>query len=255
MMIQRINSGYKKFDTLTNGGFRASSLIIVAGRPQISKTAFVLGIAKYVALKEKNSVAIFSFQASKEELVQKLISSNSCVSFEKIKNKTVDFSDWPKITKVAGELSQAPLYIDDTPNISISELNDKIYHLKKSHNIQLIILDSLEPTFANKERINSMQKDFSISRFFKDLACRLNIPLIVVAQLPLTVHCWRLSDLQNLGINELDADLILFLSRKDKDSFNEDNIKLELTKNRYGPLGSVELRLLKEYYRIEEVLG
>ena len=251
-MVQQINSGYKKLDALTNGGFRASSLIIVTGRPKIGKTAFVLGIAKYLALKEKRAVGIFSFQVSPEELAQKLISSDSYVSFKKIKNKTIDFSDWPKITKAAGELSQAPLYIDGAPNILLSELNNKIYHLKESYNIQLIILDSLEPTFANKERINFMQKDFSISYFFKDLACRLNIPLIVVAQLPLTAHWWRLSDLQNLGINELDVDLILFLSREDKDSSNGDNIKLELAKNRYGPLGSVKLRLLKEYYRVEE---
>ncbi len=258
--VTGIPTGYIDFDMKT-AGLQPSDLIIVAGRPSMGKSALALGMAEYAGVVEKIPVAIFSLEMSKEQLVQRMLCSHARVDANKVRTGYLSTSDWPRLTAAAGKLSEAPIFIDDRPAISVMELRAKARRLKLHHDIKLIILDYLQ-LMRGSNNIESRQQEISeISRSLKALARELNIPIIAVSQLSRSVenregHRPQLSDLRESGAIEQDADVVVLLLREEYYNPTEDNRGLAeviIAKQRNGPVGSVNLTFLKEYTRFENI--
>lgn len=238
-------------------GLQPSDLVLVAARPSMGKTAFVLNIAQYVAFKKDKCTAIFSLEMSKEQLVNRLFSLESQVDAQALRTGNMKDSDWEKLIEAAGIIGQSNLIIDDTPSISISELRSKCRKYKMEHGLDLIIIDYLQLMSGSVGgRSESRQQEISdISRSLKALARELNVPVIALSQLSRAVEQRpdkrpMLSDLRESGAIEQDADVVMFIYRDDyynKDTEHVNEAEIIIAKQRNGPIGTVTLTWLPQY--------
>ena len=237
-------------------GLQPSDLILVAARPSMGKTAFVLNIAQYVAFHSNLTAAIFSLEMSKEQLVNRMFSLESRVDAQVLRSGNLADSDWEKLIEAAGVIGASNLIIDDTPGISISELRSKCRKYKLEHDLKLVIIDYLQLMSGSGRSTDSRQQEISdISRSLKALARELNVPVIALSQLSRAVeqrpdHRPMLSDLRESGAIEQDADVVMFIYRDDyynKDSENKSIAEIILAKQRNGPIGTVNLVWLPQY--------
>lgn len=238
-------------------GLQPSDLILVAARPSMGKTAFVLNIAQYVAFKKDRATAIFSLEMSKEQLVNRLFSLESQVDAQALRTGNMKDSDWEKLIEGAGIIGKSKLIIDDTPGISVSELRSKCRKYKLERGLDLIIIDYLQlMTGSVGKRSESRQQEISeISRSLKGLARELNVPVIALSQLSRAVESRpdkrpMLSDLRESGAIEQDADVVMFIYRDEyynKDSEYKKQAEIIIAKQRNGPVGTVHLAWLGEY--------
>jgi replicative DNA helicase len=262
-LVTGVPSGFKDLDRMT-AGFQPSDLIIVAGRPSMGKTAFCLNVAQYAAIEKKNPVAIFSLEMSKEQLVIRMLCSEAHVEGTKLRSGFLSESDWPRLTIAAGNLSDAPIYIDDTAALSVLELRAKARRLKTERGgLGMLIVDYLQ-LMKGRARVESRQQEISeISRSLKALAKELNIPVIAVSQLSRkteerTGNRPQLSDLRESGAIEQDADLILFIYRDEVYNRSEENpnrgkAEIIIGKQRNGPIGKIELAFLDKFTTFKEL--
>ena len=252
--VSGLESGFTDLDLKTSG-LNPSELLIVAARPAMGKSAFVLNIAHHVAMNCKVPVMIFSLEMSKEQMVNRILCSEAEVDSMKVRTGDLDSEDWIKLGKASGNLAEAPIYIDDTPGLSSAELRAKCRKAKLEKDIGLVIIDYLQ-LMESKGRSESRQNEISeISRALKILAKELNVPVIALSQLSRAAetrpdHRPILSDLRESGSIEQDADIVMFLYRDDY--YNEDTEKKNvaeviIAKNRSGSTGTVELAWLGQY--------
>ncbi|MBE5821557.1 MAG: replicative DNA helicase [Clostridiales bacterium] len=251
--VTGVPSGFIDLDNRTSG-FQPANLVLIAARPAMGKSAFVLNIAQNAAIRHNTGVAIFSLEMAKEELVNRMLCSEAMVDSSKIRNGKMEDEDWVKLAKALGPLSEAPIYIDDTPGLSTMELRAKCRKLKLEKNIGLVIIDYLQLMKGSKSE--SRQQEISeISRSLKILAKELGIPVIALSQLSRAPeqrpdHRPILSDLRESGSIEQDADIVMFLYRDDY--YNEESEKKNvaeviIAKQRSGPTGTAELLWLGQY--------
>jgi len=259
--VTGIPTGYVDFDIKT-AGLQPSDLIIIAGRPSMGKSAFAIGIAEYAGVIEKVPTAIFSLEMSKEQLVQRMLCSHARVDAHKVRTGYLAVSDWPRLTAAAGKLSEAPIFIDDTPAISVMELRAKARRLKSHHGIKLIILDYMQLMRGTASNMESRQQEISeISRSLKALARELNVPVIAISQLSRAVesrtdHRPQLSDLRESGAIEQDADVVVLILREEYYNPSPDNqgvAEVIIAKQRNGPVGSFRLAFIKEFTRFDNL--
>lgn len=254
--VTGIPTGFIDLDYKTSG-LQPSDLILVAARPSMGKTAFVLNIAQHVAFKQNRAVAIFSLEMSKEQLVNRLFSLESYVDAQLLRTGNLKDSDWEKLIEGAGTIGRSNLIIDDTPGISISEMRSKCRKYKIEHNLELIIIDYLQLMSGSVgRRSESRQQEISdISRSLKALARELSVPVIALSQLSRAVeqrpdHRPMLSDLRESGAIEQDADVVMFIYRDDyyhKDTEHVNEAEIIIAKQRNGPIGTVTLTWLPQY--------
>lgn len=253
--VSGLESGFIDLDQKISG-LNPSALIIIAARPAMGKSAFVLNMAQFVAMHDKTPVMIFSLEMSKEEIANRMLASESEVDSMKIKNgNDLTSEDWLKLGQASGRLSDIPIYIDDTPGLSSAELRAKCRKAKLEKNIGLVIIDYLQ-LMESKTKSPSRQQEISeISRSLKILAKELQIPVIALSQLSRatesrTDHKPMLSDLRESGAIEQDADIVMFLHREDyynPETEKKNIAEVIIAKNRSGQTGSVELAWLGQY--------
>ena len=261
-LVTGVPSGFKELDRMT-AGFQPSDLIIIAGRPSMGKTAFCLNVAQYAAVENKIPVAVFSLEMSKEQLVIRMLCSEAHVEGTRLRTGFLNESDWPKLTIAAGNLSEAPIYIDDSAALSVLELRAKARRLKSERGLGMLIIDYLQ-LMKGRARVESRQQEISeISRSLKALAKELNIPVIAVSQLSRkteerTGNRPQLSDLRESGAIEQDADLILFIYRDEvynraEDNPNRGKAEIIIGKQRNGPIGKIEMAFLDKFTTFKEL--
>lgn len=256
--VTGIPTGFLDLDYKLSG-LQPSDLILVAARPSMGKTALVLNIAQHVAFRAGKTVAIFSLEMSKEQLVNRLFALEAQVDSQAIRTGNLKDSDWEKLIEGAGVIGKSNLIIDDTPGISVSELRSKCRKYKLEHNLDLIIIDYLQlMTGSVGGRSESRQQEISeISRSLKAVARELNVPVVALSQLSRAVESRpdkrpMLSDLRESGAIEQDADVVMFIYRDDyynKDSEKKGIAEIIIAKQRNGPIGTVELVWLPNYTR------
>lgn len=253
--VTGVATGFLDLDYRT-AGMQPSDLILVAARPSMGKTAFVLNIAEYVAFKQDKTVAIFSLEMSKEQLVNRLFAMESRVDSQHLRTGNLSDVEWEKLIESAGVIGKSNLIIDDTPGISISELRSKCRKYKLEHNLEMIIIDYLQLMSGNGKSTDSRQQEISdISRSLKALARELHVPVIALSQLSRAVeqrpdHRPMLSDLRESGAIEQDADVVMFIYRDDyynKDTEKKGIAEIIIAKQRNGPIGTVELVWLPDF--------
>ena len=254
--VTGIPTGFNDLDYKLSG-LQPSDLVLVAARPSMGKTAFVLNIAQYVAFKKEKGVAIFSLEMSKEQLVNRLFSLESQVDSQAIRTGNLKDSDWEKLIEGAGIIGKSNLIIDDIPGISVSELRSKCRKYKLEHDIQLVIIDYLQLMTGSVGRHSeSRQQEISeISRSLKALARELNVPVVALSQLSRAVEGRpdkrpMLSDLRESGAIEQDADVVMFIYRDEyynKDTEYKKQAEIIIAKQRNGPVGTVHLAWLADY--------
>lgn len=253
--VTGLATGFYDLDYKTSG-FQPSDLILVAARPSMGKTAFVLNLAQHIAVKSQVTTAIFSLEMSRDQLVNRLLSMESKVDSQLIRTGNLSANDWEKLIESAGDISQAPLIIDDTPGISISELRSKCRKYKLENNLGLVIIDYLQLMSGGNKRSDSRQQEISdISRSLKALAREIDAPVIALSQLSRACetrpdHRPILSDLRESGAIEQDADVVMFIYRDDyynKDTDKKNISEIIIAKQRNGPIGTVELVWLPNY--------
>lgn len=260
--VTGLPSGFIDLDKYT-AGFHPSDLIIVAGRPSMGKTSFALNVAQYVGLEERRPVAVFSLEMSKELLVQRLLCSEAQVDAQKVRRGFTTAKDIERLTNAAGLLSEAPVFIDDTPALSTLDMRARARRLKAEYDLSLIIVDYLQLARSSERSENRQQEISSISRSMKALAKELNVPVMALSQLSRAVetrgkdHRPMLSDLRESGAIEQDADLVLFLFRPEfydpDDPEKEGKAELIIGKQRNGPTGIVRLMFDKQYTRFRSM--
>ncbi|MDD6858473.1 replicative DNA helicase [Lachnospiraceae bacterium HCP1S3_C3] len=252
--VTGLPTGFTDLDVKTSG-FHGSELILVAARPAMGKTAFVLNIAQYMAFRKNITVAIFSLEMPKEQLVNRLFSLESHVDSQKIRTGNLEDGDWENLIESAGVIGKSNLIIDDTGGITVSELRSKCRKYKLEHNLGIIIIDYLQLMSGGK-RTESRQNEVSeISRSLKALARELDVPIIALSQLSRAVEGREdkrpmLSDLRESGAIEQDADVVMFLYRDEyynKDSDKKGIAEVIISKQRSGATGTVELVWLPQY--------
>ena len=257
--ITGIPTGFVQLDRLTSG-FQPSDLVVIAGRPSIGKTSFVLNIAEYAGIEAKIPLVIFSLESAKEQLVERLLCSEARVDSHKLRTGFLSEDDWSRLTDAAGVLAEAPIYIDDSANIGVLEIRAKARQLKAEHDIKMAIIDYLQLMEGDRRAENRQQQISEISRSLKALAKELNITVVAISQLSRAVEQRedkhpRLSDLRESGAIEQDADLVLSLYREYYYSGKpEDRGKAEviINKQRRGPTDKVDLIFISEYTRFED---
>ena len=254
--VTGIATGFLDLDYRT-AGLQPSDLILIAARPSMGKTAFVLNIAQHIAFKLNLTVAIFSLEMSKEQLVNRLFSLQSSVDAQNLRTGQLNDEEWEKLIESAGVIGRSSLFIDDTPGISIAELRTKCRKLKLEHNLSIIIIDYLQ-LMSGSGRSDSRQQEISdISRALKGLARELHVPVVALSQLSRAVeqrpdHRPMMSDLRESGAIEQDADVVMFIYRDDyynHDTEKKDIAEIIIGKQRNGPIGTVELAWLPRYTR------
>ncbi|MBQ8813166.1 MAG: replicative DNA helicase [Lachnospiraceae bacterium] len=255
--VTGVPSGFVDLDYMTSG-FQPSDMILIAARPSMGKTAFVLNIAQHVAFKKGKSVAIFSLEMSKEQLVNRLFAQESRVNAQNLRNGSLTDEDWDKLIESAGVIGNSRLIIDDTPSISISELRSKCRKFKLEQGLGMIIIDYLQlMTGSKKNQDNRQQEVAEISRSLKGLARELNVPVIALSQLSRAVESRTdkrpmLSDLRESGSIEQDADVVMFIYRDEyynKDTTDKGITEIIIAKQRNGPVGTVNLVWLAEFMK------
>ncbi|WP_243292723.1 replicative DNA helicase [Bacillus sp. FJAT-47783] len=253
--ITGIPTGFSDLDRMT-AGFQRNDLIIVAARPSVGKTAFALNIAQNVATKTDENVAIFSLEMGADQLVMRMLCSEGNINAQNLRTGNLTPEDWGKLTMAMGSLSNAGIFIDDTPGIKVSEIRAKCRRLKQESGLGMILIDYLQliqGSGRNKE--NRQQEVSEISRSLKALARELEVPVIALSQLSRGVEQRQdkrpmMSDIRESGSIEQDADIVAFLYRDDyydKESENKNIIEIIIAKQRNGPVGTVQLAFVKEY--------
>ena len=253
--VTGLATGFYDLDYKTSG-LQPSDLILIAARPSIGKTAFVLNLAQYMCVRNHVPTAIFSLEMSKDQLVNRILSMESKVDSQSMRTGTLQPADWEKLIESAGVISTAPLIIDDTPGISITELRSKCRKYKLENDLGLVIIDYLQLMTGGSRKQESRQQEISeISRSLKALAREINAPVIALSQLSRACetrpdHRPMLSDLRESGAIEQDADVVMFLYRDDyynKDTDKKNISEVIIAKQRNGPIGTVELVWLPNY--------
>ncbi|WIW70680.1 MULTISPECIES: replicative DNA helicase [Anaerosinus] len=254
--ITGLSTGFKDLDKLTSG-LQPSDLILIAARPSMGKTAFTLNIASHVGIREKKAVAFFSLEMSKEQLVQRMICSEAPIDSQRLRVGDLEDRDWTKLIGAADKLASSPIFIDDTPGITVMEMRSKARRLKIEHDLQLIIIDYLQlmQGSGSKGSDNRQQEISEISRSLKALARELNVPVIALSQLSRSVESRQvkkpmLSDLRESGSLEQDADIVAFLYREDyydPDTENKNITDIIIAKHRNGPVDTVQLFFHKHF--------
>ncbi|KGK89385.1 DNA helicase [Desulfosporosinus sp. HMP52] len=245
---------FTDLDRMTSG-WQPSDLVIIAARPSMGKTALVLNMAQNASVRAKVPVAIFSLEMSKEQLVQRMLCGEAMVDQQRVRTGDLLDTDWPKLTRAVGPLSDAPIFIDDTVGISLAELRSKSRRLKTEHDLGMIIIDYLQLLSVGKKSESRQQEVAQISRALKGLARELKVPVIALSQLNRGVEQRQdkrpiMSDLLESGAIEADADVISFIYRDEyyhPESEKKGIAELIIAKHRNGPVGAVELGFLKEF--------
>jgi len=241
--LRGIPTGFKDLDD-TLAGMQDSNLIILAARPGLGKTAFALCIAQYVAVKEKLPVGFFSLEMSKEELVDRLLVAQADIDAWKLKTGRLDEEDFTKLSEAMGELAEAPLFIDDTPALTVLEMRTKARRLMVEQGLRLLVVDYLQLMRSVRQLENRVQEVSEISMGLKNLARELKVPVLAISQLSREVEKRgrkrpQLADLRESGSIEQDADVVMFLWREDEEDL--ENVELEIAKHRNGPLRRIKL--------------
>jgi replicative DNA helicase len=261
-LITGVPTGFTKLDELTSG-LQPSDLIIVAGRPSMGKTALALNITQYAAIEGGIPAIIFSLEMSKEQLALRMLCSEAKVDAHRLRGGFLSESDWPRLTRAAGSLSEAPIFIDDTAALTVLELRAKARRLKAEHKLGLIVVDYLQ-LMRGRADSESREKEISdISRSLKALAKELTLPVIALSQLNRRVEDRgdrrpQLADLRESGAIEQDADVIIFLYRDEVYNKSEDNphkgkAEIIIGKQRNGPIDKFDLAFLDRYTRFENL--
>lgn len=254
-MITGVPTGFADLDYRTSG-LHNSDLILVAARPAMGKSAFALNIATHAAVRGKVPVAIFSLEMSKEQMANRILCSEAMVDSAKVRTGKIDDEEWGKLAAASGELSEAGIYIDDTPGISVMEIRAKCRKMKLEKNIGLVVIDYLQLVQGSNRKGGSREQEIAeISRSLKILAKEINVPVIALSQLSRAPeqrvdHRPMLSDLRESGSIEQDADIVMFLYRDDyynPESEKKDIAEVIIAKHRGGSLGTAELLWLGSY--------
>jgi replicative DNA helicase len=257
-LITGVATGFTELDQITSG-FQPSDLIIIAGRPSMGKTAFCLNIAQNAAYESKIPIVIFSLEMSKEQLALRMLCSEARVDAHKMRSGFLTESDWPKLTRGAGRLSETKIFIDDTPGMGVLEMRAKARRLKSEHGLGMVIVDYLQ-LMRGRSTIDSREQEISdISRSLKALAKELKLPVVALSQLNRRVEDRavkkpQLADLRESGAIEQDADVILFLYRDEvynPDSQDKGSAEIIIGKQRNGPTGEIRLAFIDRYTRFE----
>jgi replicative DNA helicase len=254
-----IPSGFKELDDLTSG-FQKSEFIVVAARPSVGKTALALNIAQNVAIQQRLKVAVFTLEMSKEALMQRMLCSEARIDSQRLRKGLLRTEEWGPLTTAAGKLSEATIFIDETPGISDMQLRAKARRIQSRHGLDLVIVDYLQLMSSIRKKEGRTQEISEISRSLKALARELNIPVIALSQLSRAVETRGrdkrpiLSDLRESGAIEQDADVVIFLYRDElynPHSDREGLAEIIIQKQRNGPTGTIELKFFKEITRFE----
>ena len=261
-LITGVQTGFTLFDNLTSG-LQKSDLIIVAGRPSMGKTALALNIARNAAVEAKVASAIFSLEMSKEQLAMRMLCSEARIDSSRLRSGFFSKEDWVNLTDAAGVLSESPVYIDDTPNISVLEIRAKARRLKMEVNLGLIVIDYIQLMRSHYMAERRDLEISEISRSFKALAKELELPVLAISQLNRKLEDRvdkrpQLADLRESGALEQDADVVAFIYRdeaynKDENNPNKGKAELLLSKQRNGPTGVVPLTFRAAYTRFENL--
>ncbi|HDR7766775.1 TPA: replicative DNA helicase [Bacillus paranthracis] len=254
--IVGIPTGYSELDRMTSG-LNNSDLIIVAARPSVGKTAFALNIAQNVATRSRKNVAIFSLEMDSNQLMMRILCAEGNIDAANLRNGKLSNEEWTKLTMAMGVISNSPLFIDDTPGISIEEIKKKCRKLKRERGLSLVLIDYLQlVTVMQSNKSTNRQEEVSIiSKSLKALARELNVPIIALSQLSRGVESRQdkrpmMSDIRESGSIEQDADVVAFLYRDDyynADTEAKNIIEIIISKQRNGPTGVVELAFIKEF--------
>ena len=248
-----VSSGFPELDDMTSG-FQKGDMILIAARPSMGKTTFVLNLAQYAALRGGKSVAVFSLEMSKEQLAYKLLCAEANVDMTKLRNGSLEDRDWENIAKASGPLAAAKIYIDDTAGTSVMDMRSKCRKLKMEHGIDMIVIDYLQ-LMSGSSPENRQQEVSEISRSIKALAKEMQCPVIALSQLSRAPeqradHRPMLSDLRESGSIEQDADLVMFLYRDEyynKETEDKNVAECIIAKQRNGPVGTVKLAWIGQF--------
>jgi len=262
--VTGIASGFTDLDRMT-AGFQPSDLVLIAARPSMGKTAFVLNVADYVCFHSNKSAVVFSLEMSREQLVNRLLAQESKIDAQHIRTGSLNDKEWISLMEGANIIAKSNLIIDDTPNITIGELRSKCRKYKHDKGIDIVIIDYLQLMSGGGKTDSRQQEISDISRALKALARELHVPVIALSQLSRAVekredHRPVLSDLRESGAIEQDADVVMFLYRDDyyhKETEKKDIAEVIIAKQRNGPIGTVELAWLREFTKfanLEKVL-
>ncbi len=254
-----VGSGYSDLDTMT-GGLQRSDLIIIGARPSVGKSAFMLGIAHGAAVLHAKSVGYFSLEMSAEQLVQRLLSTETGVDSHRLRLGQIDDNEWDRISRAFGRLAEAKIYIDDSAGLSLMDLRSKARRLQAEHGLDVLIIDYLQ-LMQGRRSENRVQEISEISRGLKGLARELNIPVIAAAQLSRSVETRAdkrpmLSDLRESGSIEQDADIVMFIHREEvynPESERKGIAEIIIAKHRNGPVGSINLRFFDRTARFADL--
>ncbi len=244
-------------------GLQPSDLILVAARPSMGKTAFTLNIASYAGLSGAR-VAFFSLEMSKEQLVQRILCAEGGIDSQRVRTGQLSFEEWNSLVLTSDRIARSPIFIDDTPGITVMELRSKARRLQAEHGLDLVIIDYLQlmQGRSSKSGDNRQQEISEISRSLKSLARELNVPVIALSQLSRSVESRQvkrpmLSDLRESGSLEQDADIVMFLYREDyydKDTENKNITEVIIAKHRNGPVDTVNLFFQREFTKFRDLL-
>ena len=260
--ITGVPTGFNDFDEMT-AGLQPSDLVIIAGRPSMGKTSFAMNIAENAAIKHKVPVAVFSMEMPGEQLAMRLMSSLGRIDQHKVRTGKLEDDDWPRLTSAVSILAEAPLFIDDTPALSPTDLRARARRLKREHDLGMIVIDYLQLMQVPGSRENRATEISEISRALKALAKELHVPVIALSQLNRSLEQRPnkrpvMSDLRESGAIEQDADMIVFIYRDevyDKDSADKGTAEIIIGKQRNGPIGVRRLTFLGQYTRFENFVS
>lgn len=255
--LRGVPTGFADLDDCL-AGFQASNLLILAARPGVGKTALALNMAQYVAVKEKIPVGFFSLEMSSEELVDRLLVAQADIDAWRLKTGKLKEDDFVKLSDAMGELAEAPLFIDDSPGISVLEMRTKARRLQVEQGVQLLVVDYLQLAVSTRQYDNRVQEVSEISQSLKNLARELKIPVIAISQLSRAVEARgtkepQLADLRESGAIEQDSDVVMFLYRRDEEDL--ENVALKIAKHRNGPLKTISLRFRGDRIRFYPTTG
>ena len=254
VMVTGVDTGYDVINKYT-AGFQNSDLVVIAGRPASGKTSFALNIAENAAIRAKVPVSVFSLEMSKEQLVQRLLCSQSEVALHRLRNGHLNNEDWPRLTTAAGLLTQAPIMIDDSSSPTVMEIRAKCRRLRAEGKLGMVIIDYLQLIRGTGDFENRVQEISQITRALKSLAKELNIPVVALSQLSRAVETRdksgrpQLSDLRESGSIEQDSDVVMFVYREimyDKNAAEPGKAHIIIAKQRNGPTADVELTFLRQ---------
>ncbi|QFG01018.1 replicative DNA helicase [Psychrobacillus glaciei] len=259
--VTGIPTGFRDLDRIT-AGFQRNDLIIVAARPSVGKTAFALNVAQNVATKTDENVAIFSLEMGAEQLVMRMLCAEGNIDAQVLRTGALTTEDWRKLTMAMGSLSNAGIFIDDTPGIRVNEIRSKCRRLQQEYGLGMILIDYLQLIQGSGgSQANRQQEVSEISRSLKGLARELKVPVIALSQLSRGVEQRQdkrpmMSDLRESGSIEQDADIVSFLYREDyydKETENQNMIEIIIAKQRNGPTGTVTLAFVKEFNKFVNI--